>query len=276
FDNTDRNRTSPFAFTGNRFEFRAPGSSSNCAMPMIVLNTAVAQTLEQFKAAVDKLEAKGEKKDVATLKVIRKFIIESKKARFEGNGYSPEWLKEAAKRGLKAHTVAAEAFKEYLTDESVKLFTTHKVLNRAELEARYEIKTETLLKKIQIESRVIVDMASNHIIPTAIKYQNLLIDNVRGIKEIFPDKVDEYAAKELETLAKIAALTNKINESAVAMTDIRRRLNKIESIPERALKYEQEVSPNMISLRKSIDDLEMIVDDDFWPLVKYREILAAL
>ena len=276
FDNTDRNRTSPFAFTGNRFEFRAPGSSSNCAMPMIVLNTAVAQALEQFKAAVDKLEAKGEKKDVATLKVIRKFIIESKKARFEGNGYSPEWLKEAAKRGLKAHTVAAEAFKEYLTDESVKLFTTHKVLNRAELEARYEIKTETLLKKIQIESRVIVDMASNHIIPTAIKYQNLLIDNVRGIKEIFPDKVDEYAAKELETLAKIAALTNKINESAVAMTDIRRRLNKIESIPERALKYEQEVSPNMISLRKSIDDLEMIVDDNFWPLVKYREILAAL
>ena len=276
FDNTDRNRTSPFAFTGNRFEFRAPGSSSNCAMPMIVLNTAVAQALEQFKTAVDKLEAKGEKKDVATLKVIRKFIIESKKARFEGNGYSPEWLKEAAKRGLKAHTVAAEAFKEYLTDESVKLFTTHKVLNRAELEARYEIKTETLLKKIQIESRVIVDMASNHIIPTAIKYQNLLIDNVRGIKEIFPDKVDEYAAKELETLAKIAALTNKINESAVAMTDIRRRLNKIESIPERALKYEQEVSPNMISLRKSIDDLEMIVDDDFWPLVKYREILAAL
>ena len=189
---------------------------------------------------------------------------------------SPEWLEEAAKRGLKAHTVTAEAFKEYLTPESVALFTSHKVLNQAELEARYEIKTETLLKKIQIESRVIVDMASNHIIPTAIKYQNLLIDNVRGIKEIFPDKVREYAAKEIETLAEIAALTNKINEAAVAMTDIRRRLNKIESIPERALRYEQEVGPNMISLRKCIDDLEMIVDDDFWPLVKYREILAAL
>ena len=276
FDNTDRNRTSPFAFTGNRFEFRAPGSSSNCAMPMIVLNTAVAHSLEQFKAAVDKLEAKGEKKDIAVLKIIRKFIIDSKKVRFEGNGYSPEWLEEAAKRGLKAHTVTAEAFKEYLTPESVALFNSHKVLNQAELEARYEIKTETLLKKIQIESRVIVDMASNHIIPTAIKYQNLLIENVRGIKEIFPDKVKEYAAKEIETLAEIAALTNKINEAAVAMTDIRRRLNKIESIPERALRYEQEVSPNMISLRKCIDDLEMIVDDDFWPLVKYREILAAL
>ena len=276
FDNTDRNRTSPFAFTGNRFEFRAPGSSSNCSMPMIVLNTAVAHSLEQFKAAVDKLEAKGEKKDVAVLKIIRKFIIDSRKVRFEGNGYSPEWLEEAAKRGLKAHTVTAEAFKEYLTPESVALFNSHKVLNQAELEARYEIKTETLLKKIQIESRVIVDMASNHIIPTAIKYQNLLIENVRGIKEIFPDKVKEYAAKEIETLAEIAALTNKINEAAVAMTDIRRRLNKIESIPERALRYEQEVSPNMISLRKCIDDLEMIVDDDFWPLVKYREILAAL
>ena len=276
FDNTDRNRTSPFAFTGNRFEFRAPGSSSNCAMPMIVLNTAMAGSLEQFKAQVDKLEEKGEKRDVAILKTIRKFIIDSRKVRFEGNGYSPEWLEEAAKRGLKAHTVTAEAFKEYLTKESVKLFESHKVLSRAELVARYEIKTETLLKKIQIESRVIVDMASNHIIPTAIKYQNLLIDNVRGIKEIFPDKVDEYAAKEIETLAKIASLTNKINEAAVAMTNIRKRLNKIEPIPERALRYEQEVSPNMISLRKSIDDLEMIVDDDFWPLVKYREILATL
>ena len=210
------------------------------------------------------------------LKIIRKFIVDSAKVRFEGNGYSAEWLAEAASRGLKAQSVTAEAFKEYLTPESVSLFTSLRVFNKAELEARYEIKTETLLKKIQIESRVIVDMASNHIIPTAIKYQNLLIENVRGIKEIFPDKVEEYAAKELETLARIAALTNKINESAVAMTEIRKQLNKIESISERALRYEQQVSPNMLSLRKYIDDLEMIVDDEFWPLVKYREILAAL
>ncbi|MBR6813199.1 MAG: glutamine synthetase III, partial [Tidjanibacter sp.] len=272
-DNTDRNRTSPFAFTGNRFEFRATGSSCNCAMPLIALHSAVAATMREFKAEVDKLMEAGTKKDEAILKVIRSFIIASKNIRFEGNGYSPEWLAEAARRGLMSVNNVSEAFKEYLSPRSEELFSASGVFNKVELQARYEIKNEIFLKKIQIESRVIVDMALNHIVPTAIKYQNLLIENIKGIKEIFPDKYEQLAATEIFTLEKIATLSNAITAGANEMTKIRKRLNKIEHIPTRASHYEQEIRPKMTELREVIDELEMLVDDACWPLPKYRELL---
>ncbi|MBR2060524.1 MAG: glutamine synthetase III [Tidjanibacter sp.] len=275
-DNTDRNRTSPFAFTGNRFEFRATGSSCNCAMPLIALHSAVAATMREFKAEVDKLMEAGTKKDEAILKVIRSFIIASKNIRFEGNGYSPEWLAEAARRGLMSVNNVSEAFKEYLSPRSEELFSASGVFNKVELQARYEIKNEIFLKKIQIESRVIVDMALNHIVPTAIKYQNLLIENIKGIKEIFPDKYAQLAATEIFTLEKIATLSNAITAGANEMTKIRKRLNKIEHIPTRAAHYEQEIRPKMTELREVIDELEMLVDDACWPLPKYRELLATL
>ena len=275
-DNTDRNRTSPFAFTGNRFEFRATGSSCNCAMPLIALHSAVAATMREFKAEVDKLMEAGTKKDEAILKVIRSFIIASKNIRFEGNGYSPEWLAEAARRGLMSVNNVSEAFKEYLSPRSEELFSASGVFNKVELQARYEIKNEIFLKKIQIESRVIVDMALNHIVPTAIKYQNLLIENIKGIKEIFPDKYEQLAATEIFTLEKIATLSNAITAGANEMTKIRKRLNKIEHIPTRAAHYEQEIRPKMTELREVIDELEMLVDDACWPLPKYRELLATL
>ena len=275
-DNTDRNRTSPFAFTGNRFEFRATGSSCNCAMPLIALHSAVAATMREFKAEVDKLMEAGTKKDEAILKVIRSFIIASKNIRFEGNGYSPEWLAEAARRGLMSVNNVSEAFKEYLSPRSEELFSASGVFNKVELQARYEIKNEIFLKKIQIESRVIVDMALNHIVPTAIKYQNLLIENIKGIKEIFPDKYEQLAATEIFTLEKIATLSNAITAGANEMTKIRKRLNKIEHIPTRASHYEQEIRPKMTELREVIDELEMLVDDACWPLPKYRELLATL
>lgn len=275
-DNTDRNRTSPFAFTGNRFEFRATGSSCNCAMPLIAIHSAVASTMREFKAEVDKLMESGVKKDEAILKVIRQFIIASKNIRFEGNGYSPEWLEEAARRGLMSVNNVSEAFKEYLSPRSIDLFERCGVLNKIELQARYEIKNEIFLKKIQIESRVFVDMALNHIVPTAIKYQNLLIENIKGIKDIFPDKYRELAATEIATLEQIATLSNAISTAANEMTGIRKRLNRIESIPSRASHYEQEVRPKMVELRRYIDELEMLVDDACWPLPKYRELLATL
>ena len=275
-DNTDRNRTSPFAFTGNRFEFRATGSSANCSMPVIVIDTAVAEQLDAFRAEVEKLVGKGMKKDEAILKTIRKFAIASKDIRFEGNGYSEQWLAEAYKRGLKDINCVTEAFKEYLDEKNVALFEKYKVMNRSEITARFEIKEETYLKKIQIESKVLADMAMNHIIPTAIKYQNILIENIRGIKEFFPDKLQEYAGKEMETLARIAELSNIINDTVGRMTDIRHEINRIADIPERAGQYEARIVPFMSELRQSIDELEMIVDDSLWPLTKYRELLAAL
>lgn len=276
-DNTDRNRTSPFAFTGNRFEFRAPGSTCNCAMPLIVLNTAVAKELEEFKAEYDSLVEKDVKKDEAILQVIRKFIIESKKIRFEGNGYSAEWIAEAAKRGLRSVSCVSDAFKVYLEQPSIELFEKFKVLNNVELHARYEIKNETLLKKIQIESRVMADMAGNHIIPTAVKYQNILITNIKGIKDIFSQGVSEQLSiDEVNTLRKIIQHVNEIRRSTEEMTDKRRELNRIENIIERAARYEAEVRPYMTDIRDHIDHLEMIIDDQLWPLPKYRELLATL
>ncbi|MBQ7222300.1 MAG: glutamine synthetase III [Bacteroidales bacterium] len=275
-DNTDRNRTSPFAFTGNRFEFRAPGSSCNCAMPIIAVDTAVAYELDLFRDNVDKLIDKGVKKDEAILQVIKDFIIESEPVRFEGNGYSAEWHKEAVKRGLKSIDKAFDAFGEYLLPDAVALFKKYSVFSKTELDSRYEIKVDTLLKKIQIESRVTVDIAMNHIVPTAIKYQNVLIENIRGIKEIFPNDIEKYAGREIETLSQVALLSNNISTAAVAMTEARKKLNKIESIPKRAREYENTIVPMMERIRESIDKLEMIVDDEYWPLIKYRELLARL
>ena len=275
-DNTDRNRTSPFAFTGNRFEFRAAGSSSNCSMPMIVLNTAVAEELTEFREGVDALVDKGVKKDEAILQVIRQFIIASKNIRFEGNGYSEEWVAEASKRGLRSANNVTEAFGEYLRPESTALFKRFKVFNDVELCARYEIKNETFLKKVQIESRVIADIAANHIIPTAIRYQNVLIENIRGIHEVFPDELDTLAKDEISTLREIIGHVNAIRAASAEMTEIRHRLNRNPDIPARAKGYEHDVRAKMTEIREHIDALEMIIDDDLWPLPKYRELLAEL
>ena len=273
-DNTDRNRTSPFAFTGNRFEFRATGSSSNCALPLIVLNSAVVEQLRLFKKEVDALIDKNVKKDEAILQVIRKFIIESKKIRFEGNGYSKEWQEEAARRGLRGISHVPEAYKEYLRPENVKLFESVNVLTHAELAARYEVKNETFIKKVQIESRVLADLAANHIIPTAIKYQNILIENVRGLKEIFPKEFEAMAAEEMRTIHKIADHVKFIREHSHMMVEARKKWNNVEDIIERAYGYENEVRPYIDEIRYHIDKLEMIVDDALWPLPKYRELLT--
>lgn len=273
-DNTDRNRTSPFAFTGNRFEFRATGSSSNCAMPLIVINSAVTEQLRLFKREVDNLIEKDVKKDEAILQVIRKFIIESKKIRFEGNGYSDEWQAEAKRRGLRGISNVPEAYKEYMRPESVKLFEETGVLTRHELEARYEVKNETFIKKIQIESRVLADLAANHIIPTAIKYQNTLIDNVRGLKEIFPNEFESMAAEEMRTIHEIADHVKFIREHSYMMIEARKKWNNVNSIVERAYGYEGEVRPYINEIRSHIDQLELIVDDAIWPLPKYRELLT--
>ncbi len=273
-DNTDRNRTSPFAFTGNRFEFRATGSSSNCALPLIVINSAVTEQLRLFKQQVDQLIEKNVKKDEAILQVIRKFIIESKNIRFEGNGYSEEWQKEAKKRGLRGISNVPEAYKEYLRPENVKLFEDTGVLSLHELAARYEVKNETFIKKIQIESRVLADLAANHIIPTAIKYQNTLIENVRGLKEIFPNEFEVMAAEEMRTIHEIADHVKFIREHSHMMVEARKKWNNVESIVERAFGYEEEVRPYLNEIRYHIDKLELIVDDAIWPLPKYRELLT--
>ena len=273
-DNTDRNRTSPFAFTGNRFEFRATGSSSNCALPLIVINSAVTEQLRLFKQQVDQLIEKNVKKDEAILQVIRKFIIESKNIRFEGNGYSEEWQKEAKKRGLRGISNVPEAYKEYLRPENVKLFEDTGVLSLHELAARYEVKNETFIKKIQIESRVLADLAANHIIPTAIKYQNTLIENVRGLKEIFPNEFEVMAAEEMRTIHEIADHVKFIREHSHMMVEARKKWNNVESIVERAFGYEEEVRPYPNEIRYHIDKLELIVDDAIWPLPKYRELLT--
>ncbi len=273
-DNTDRNRTSPFAFTGNRFEFRATGSSANCALPLIVLNTAMAQQLARFKAEVDELIGKDVKKDEAILQVIRKYITASAKVRFEGNSYSAEWHAEAEKRGLKSVNNVPVAFREYLTEKSVALFEEFGVLDNAELHARFEVKNETFLKKVQIESRVIGDLAANHIVPTAIRYQNTLIETIRGIKEIFPGEAEYLAAEEIDTVRQIAELVKFIRADSILMLDARKKWNGVENLSERAQGYNDEVRPYIAKIRQHIDTLELIVDDRLWPLPKYRELMS--
>ena len=273
-DNTDRNRTSPFAFTGNRFEFRAVGSAENCGSPMIVLNTAVANQLRQFKKDVDKLIGKKVKKDEAILQVLKKYIIQSKKVRFEGNGYSEEWEKEAKKRGLTNVKEAIQAFKAYTSQKTISIFEENNVLTKRELKARYEVRIENYTKKIQIESRVLGDLAVNHIIPTAIKYQSNLINNVRGLKELFEEQeFNEIATERINLIKTISMHVTSIKSKVTEMIEERKIANKIEDATEKAENYEQRVKPYLDSIRHCIDKLELIVDDQIWPLPKYRELL---
>lgn len=273
-DNTDRNRTSTFAFTGNRFEFRAVGSSVNVASSMYILNAAVAQQLQRFKNEVDDLMAQGSSKDEALLKVIRDFIIESKYIRFEGNGYSQEWHEEAVKRGLKGISNIPDAFKSYLEQSTIDLMESMSILSKREVEARYEVLNETFLKKLQIESRVLGDLTINHIIPTAIKFQNSLIQNVLGIKEIFgEEEYKQMTDRQLYTIKKISAYIQSLREDFKEMLDQRKVANSIESYSERASLYYDNVLPYMSRIRRTVDKLEMLVDDELWPLPKYRELL---
>ena len=263
-DNTDRNRTSPFAFTGNRFEFRAPGSSVNCSSAMIALNAAMAEALTSFKERVDKKIAAGENKVSAILEVLKDDIKTCKPVRFDGNGYSDEWVKEAEKRGLDVEKSCPIIFEHYLDDSSVKMFESTKVMNRKELEARNEVKWEMYVKTVQIEARVLGDLAMNHIIPVATHYQSKLIKNVQGIKEIFSSSL--FNTEKAERLEKIEQLVEEL-------TDARRVANRIQDIHQRAISYHDTVCPHMESIRRETDKLEMIVEDGLWTLPKYRELL---
>ncbi len=273
-DTTDRNRTSPFAFTGNRFEFRAVGSSANCAAAMLVLNAAIADQLNQFKAAVDARMANGEVKESAILNEIRNQIIESKPIHFDGNGYSEEWKAEAARRGLDCETSAPLIFDTYLKPSSVEMFKRTGVLSRVELEARNEVKWEMFTKKIQIESRVLGDLAINHIIPVATRYQSMLVDNVVKLKSLFEGiKGADIVAPDLETIEKISKHMVAIKHKTHEMICARKDANRIESVREKAIAYHDNVQPLMEDIRYHIDKLEMMVDNEIWPLPKYRELL---
>jgi glutamine synthetase len=272
-DNTDRNRTSPFAFTGNRFEFRAVGSSANSAAAMIALNSIVASQLIVFKAEVDALIKKGTKKDEAILKVLRKLITYAKPIIFNGNGYSEEWVVEASKRGLTNVKSTPEALKAFITPQTIKLFEGIKVLSKRELESRYEIKNEMYVKKLQIEARVLGDLAINHIIPTAIKYQTVLINNVTGLKSILGADFEKVAGDEIKMIKEIAAHTAAIRTKVAKFRIVRAKANEIEHADKRALEYSKTIKPYLDDIRSHIDELETIVDDELWPLPKYRELL---
>ena len=272
-DNTDRNRTSPFAFTGNRFEFRAVGSSINVASAIYILNSAVAQSLRRFRSEVDELMAKGEEKSQAVMNVIRKFTLESRDIMFEGNGYSKEWEEESQRRGLRAVRNVPEAYEVYHEKETVDLFACLGVLTPDEVEARFEVLNETYVKKLQIEARVIGDICLNHVIPAAVKYQNLLIENVKGVKEIFGDEYKTLCSSECATLKKISSYINDISRDVEELVESRKRANRIADIAQRAKVYSREVKSYMDKVRYSADHLEMIVDDEMWPLPKYRELL---
>ena len=273
-DNTDRNRTSPFAFTGNKFEFRAVGSTANCANPMTVLNTIVAKQLRDFKIEVDKLIKKKEmKKDDAIFNVLRDYIKKSKNILFEGNGYGEAWEKEAAKRGLSNHRTTPEALKVKVSDKSIKLFEEMGVMNKIESEARYEIEMEEYILRIQIEGRVLGDIARNHIVPIAVQYQNRLIENVKGLKEIYGKDFKKFAQEQLNLIEDISGHISSINSDVTRMTDERRTANLIEDFEIRANDYCFKVKPLFDSIRYHCDKLELLVDDELWPMTKYRELL---
>lgn len=273
-DNTDRNRTSPFAFTGNRFEFRAVGSEANCASAMLALNAAVAEQLKTFKTEVDAKIADGKDTFAAILEVLRKDIKECKAIHFDGNGYSDEWKAEAARRGLDCETSVPVIFDNYLKESSVRIFESTGVMTRKELEARNEVKWETYTKKIQIEARVLGDLAMNHIIPTATRYQTSLIDNVYKMKDLFPaDKASALSSRNLEIIEDIANRTNFIKEKVDEMVEARKVANKIESEREKAIAYHDKIVPMLEAIRYHIDKLELVVDDQIWTLPKYRELL---
>ncbi len=273
-DNTDRNRTSPFAFTGNKFEFRAVGSSANCAAPMTVLNTIVAHQLREFKKNVDALIKKGTKKDEAILRVIRDMIVESKAIRFEGNGYGDEWKKEAAKRGLSNIQDTPRALDVWDRKETKKLFADMGVLSEIELEARHEIELHSYVLKIQIESRACGDLAVNHIIPAAINYQNRLIENVRGLRDVLgAEKAKKASVTQVAWIEEISEHVGKLKSLTDAMIEARKRANTIEEHRAKAIAYCDKVKPFLDEIRYHSDKLEMLVDDELWPLPKMRELL---
>ncbi|MDX8553153.1 glutamine synthetase III [Tenacibaculum sp. 1B UA] len=272
-DNTDRNRTSPFAFTGNKFELRAVGSWSNCAGPMTVLNTIIARQLNEFKDEVDKLiDTKKLKKDEAIFNVLREYIKASKSIRFEGDGYGEAWEKEAKKRGLSNNKTTPEALKAKISKKAISLFEEMGVMNKVEVEARHEIELEEYSKKIQIESRVLGDIARNHIIPIAIQYQNTLIENVRGLKEIFGNNFERYANEQIDLIQKISNHIAEINSKVEDMIEERKKANKLEG-QKNADAYCNKVKPYFDDIRYHCDKLELMVDDNLWPLTKYRELL---
>jgi glutamine synthetase len=271
-DNTDRNRTSPFAFTGNKFEFRAVGSSANCANAMTVLNTIMAETLKKFSTEVDALIDKGDKKEIAIMHTIQKYIVESKKVLFEGDGYSESWEKEAEKRGLPNIKTTPLALDAMVTEKAKKLFADNGVYSHTELEARHEIELEKYIKKVQIESRIMGDLATNHILPSAIKYQNALILNVRGLKEIGLDN-NSYTTQR-QVLEKISDHIQMISKNVSEMIEARKSSNNISDIREMAISYQTEVKDKYFDLiRYHVDKLELLVADDEWTLPKYRELL---
>ena len=285
-DNTDRNRTSPFAFTGNRFEFRAPGSTANCASAMIALNSAVAEALVSFKKRVDqKISEYSEKSEYsegtghtaqfhAIIDVLREDIKTCKPIRFDGNGYSDEWVVEAAKRGLDVEKSCPVIFEHYLDPESIQMFESTKVMNRKELEARNEVKWETYVKTVQIEARVMGDLSMNHIIPVATHYQSKLIKNVQGMKDVFsPERAERLSVRNLKLIEEIAERTEHIERLVDELTEARRLANQIADIHQRAITYHDTVCPKMQDIRYEADKLEMIVEDGLWTLPKYRELL---
>lgn len=271
-DNTDRNRTSPFAFTGNKFEFRAVGSSANCSNAMTVLNTIVASQLAAFKKEVDGLIEKGTKKDEAILKVLRRYIVESKNIRFEGNGYSDEWVKEAKRRGLSNVTTTPPALDAYVSKKSLKLFEEVGIFSHREAEARHEIMLETYIKKIQIEARVMGDLAINHILPAAVKYQTILAENITALKSAGM-KADTYSMQ-LEQLKEISGYIASIKSNVDAMVEARKRANKLENVRDKAIAYCDKVKAYFDPIRDDVDHLEMLIDDALWPMAKYRELVT--
>jgi len=273
-DNTDRNRTSSFAFTGNKFEFRAVGSLANCANAMTVLNSIVAKQLKDFKVEVDELiKDKKMKKDDAIFNVLREYIKKSKKIRFEGDGYGEAWEKEAKRRGLSNNRTTPEALKAQVSKKTISLYKDLGVMNKVEVEARHEIELDEYSMRIQIEGRLIGDIARNHVIPTAIRYQNILIENVRGLKEIYTDDFTRHAKEQLEIIESISAHIAGINSNVNAMIEARKVANKIEDAEEKAFSYCDNVKPYFEEIRYHCDKLELLVDDELWPLAKYRELL---
>ena len=273
-DNTDRNRTSPFAFTGNRFEFRAIGSEANCASAMIALNAAMAEALVSFRQRVDALMANGESKVSAIIDILREDIKTCKPIRFDGNGYSEEWVEEAQRRGLDTERSCPLVFERYLDPASVELFESTKVMTKKELEARNEVKWETYVKTVQIEARVLGDLSMNHIIPVSTHYQSQLIRNVQAMKSIFStEKAERLSSRNLKLIEEIAERTERIESYVDELVECRRVANRIEDIHQRAIAYYDDVNPKMEAIRNEIDNLEMIVEDGLWTLPKYREML---
>lgn len=273
-DNTDRNRTSPVAFTGNKFEFRAVGSSANCAPAMISLNTITANQLKIFRKQVESAMEKGEEKDEAIFKILRSYIVDAEPILFEGNGYSEEWVEEAAKRGLSNLKTTPEALKSYISPKTEKLFVENEIFTIKELHARYEIRMENYAKVLQIESRSLADIAGNHIIPTAIKYQNILVANVRGLKEILSEEnFEKQAALQINIITKISDHISAIRKDVKEMIDKRKEANAIEEADKRAEFYCNVIKPYLETIRYHVDKLEILVDDEIWSLPKYREML---